>query len=247
MIVFGASDTGRVRRNNEDSFFVDEALRLAVVADGMGGEACGEIASALTVEELSSRFRNLADGESRHGRLCEAVELAHARVQHESRTGHACGGMGSTVVALTWDLPNVEIASVGDSRVYLFRAGTLYQITDDQNLGNQMRDSMGWSDEQVSRFPQRHILTSAVGAGDSIRIQQHTLELAPGDRLLLCTDGLHGMVTADAIARMMSSRLPISSVVHTLIAAANEAGGGDNVTAVVLEWEREELEETADA
>ncbi len=194
MVAAGGTDTGLVRRNNEDCFAVDSDLRLAIVADGMGGEACGEVASALTVESLLTSFRELVAGDSRKSRLFSAVEQAHQRVQAESRSGHACGGMGSTVVAAAWDLPLLEVVSVGDSRVYLLRESDVQQITDDQNLGNQMRDSMGWTPEQISRFPQRHILTSAVGAGESIRIQQHSLELIPGDRILLCTDGLHGLL-----------------------------------------------------
>jgi protein phosphatase len=239
ILVFGATDKGQVRRNNEDCFAIDHALRLAIVADGMGGEACGEVASSLTVEELTNWFSSAQVDDSRRLRLAEAVEKAHRRVQLESRSGHACGGMGSTVVAAAWDLPELEIVSVGDSRVYLIRQGQLTQLTNDQNLGNQMRDSMGWTDEQVAKFPQRHILTSAVGAGDSVRIQQHSLELVPGDRLLLCTDGLHGLVRESELLRLAGSQ-PVEEAVQSLIRAANTAGGGDNITVVVLEWSAEE-------
>lgn len=239
MLAFGASDKGRVRRNNEDCFAVDAALRLAIVADGMGGEACGEVASALTVEELQRWFSGTGEGQTRRSRLFEAVEMAHRRVQNEARSGQACGGMGSTVVAAAWDLPEIEIVSVGDSRVYLIRDGRLSQVTDDQNLGNQMRDSMGWTEEQVAKFPQRHILTSAVGAGDSIRVQQRTIRLEPGDRLILCTDGLHGLVPCERLEQLAASG-PISSAVPALVEAANEAGGPDNITVVMLEWQRDE-------
>ena len=239
MLAFGATDKGRVRRNNEDSWAVNPDIGLAIVADGMGGEACGEVASALTVETLLSWFGGVNAEESRQARLQEAVEMAHRRVQQEARSGHACGGMGSTVVAAAWALPVMEIVNVGDSRVYLIRDGKVRQITVDQNLGNQMRDSMGWSEEQVTKFPQRHILTSAVGAGDSVHVQHHTLELQPGDRLLLCTDGLHGMVSNEHLHRLLSQDQPIESIVFSLIEAANEAGGADNITAVVLEWERD--------
>lgn len=239
MVAAGGTDTGLVRRNNEDCFAVDSDLRLAIVADGMGGEACGEVASALTVESLLSSFRELAAGESRRSQLFEAVGQAHRRVQAESRSGHACGGMGSTVVAAAWDLPLLEVVSVGDSRVYLLREGTVQQITDDQNLGNQMRDSMGWTAEQISRFPQRHILTSAVGAGESIRIQQHSLELVPGDRVLLCSDGLHGLLDSAKIARIAGPPAAVADAVAALIEAANHAGGVDNVTVVLLEWEKD--------
>lgn len=233
--VYGASDVGMVRQNNEDSLVIDEEHGLAAVADGMGGEACGEVASAITVRMLKDWFARNNVSSPRRSILREAVRNAHYRVQEEARTGHACQGMGSTVVAASWDLPGVDIANVGDSRAYLVRGGQLKQLTTDQNLGNQMKQRSGWTDEQVANFPQRHILTSAIGAGEDVTIQLLSILAEPGDRFLLCSDGLYGPLGDEELARILLEPGSQRQVVEHLLGAAREAGGPDNITAILLD------------
>lgn len=235
MLAVGATSIGRVRQNNEDSWLLDEDLGLAIVADGMGGEACGEVASALTVRAIQEYFAQCSEVEPRLPALRDAIRQAHQRVVAEAQSAAACQGMGSTVVAAAWDLPGLDIASVGDSRAYLLRGGHLRQITIDQNLGNQMRQMRGWTDEQVANFPQRNILTAAIGASEELPIQQHSFLLEPGDRILLCSDGLYGPLGDESLAALLLAGGDLPGLLDKLIQKANEAGGPDNITAILLE------------
>ncbi len=234
--VYGRSDQGRRRRNNEDSWFVDEALQVAVVADGMGGQACGEVASVLTVNTIEEIVAAAPGGVSPLELLRAAVRLANHRVISEAQYRPSCAGMGSTVVAARWEDGNLTIASVGDSRAYLFRDGALSQLTYDQNLGNELRDSMGWSEEQVSRFPQRHVLTAAIGANTEVPIRDCSLRLVHRDWIVLCSDGLYGPLGDRSIAQLLAAAGHPEEAVNTLIDAANQAGGPDNITVVLLEY-----------
>jgi protein phosphatase len=140
------------------------------------------------------------------------------------------------VVAAKWEGSRLDIVSVGDSRAYLYRAGALTQLTYDQNLGNELRDSMGWSEEQVSRFPQRHVLTAAIGASADVLPRETSLELQDRDWVLLCSDGLYGPAGDAAIALLLSASASLEEAANNLIVAANQAGGPDNITVVLLEY-----------
>jgi protein phosphatase len=234
--VFGQTDKGRRRTNNEDAWLAAGHLRLAVLADGMGGEACGEVASALTVHTVEAVVSGAPAGVPSLNVLREAVHSANQRVIDEARFKPTCAGMGSTVVAARWDGSLLSIVSVGDSRAYLFRHGTLTQLTYDQNLGNELRDSMGWSDEQISKFPQRHVLTAAVGAGPGVIIRDAVLDMVDRDRILLCSDGLYGPAGDAAIAQLLAASASPEETASHLIEAANQAGGPDNITVILLEY-----------
>lgn len=234
--VFGRSDQGRKRGNNEDSWFVDESLHLAVVADGMGGQACGEVASCMTVTTIEEIVAAAPPDMSPLDLLRAAVQLANQRVISEAHYRPSCAGMGSTVVAARWQDSSLTIASVGDSRAYLFRRGVLTQLTYDQNLGNELRDSMGWTEEQVSLFPQRNVLTAAIGANAEVVIRDCSVEMVHRDWILLCSDGLYGPVGDARIAQLLSEAAGPEEAVHGLIDAANQAGGPDNITVVLLEY-----------
>lgn len=233
---FGWSDTGRQRTNNEDAWLVAGHLRLAILADGMGGEACGEVASALTVHTIETVVAGSPSDAASLDLLCEAVRAANRRVIDEAQHRPVCGGMGSTVVAARWDGPRLSIASVGDSRAYLFRAGSLTQLTYDQNLGNELRDSMGWTEEQLQHFPQRHVLTAAVGANQDVPIRETALDMQDRDRILLCSDGLYGPAGDAAIAHLLSIAASAEEAASSLVQAANQAGGPDNITVVLLDY-----------
>ncbi|HVX66267.1 MAG TPA: PP2C family serine/threonine-protein phosphatase [Bryobacteraceae bacterium] len=238
---WGASDPGLIRQNNEDSWRIDPDLKLAIVADGMGGASCGEVASAMTVEIVANRLRNSAGGAPP---LAEAIEAAireaNACVLDKAHTDEPCAGMGSTVVVASWDLPRLFIANVGDSRAYLWRDGTLTQLSYDQTLVNELRIRFGLSEQEVSNFPHKNVLTMAVGSTPDLTIRTREEILQPGDVVLLCSDGLSGPVSEAAIAATLSRDTPLPDQVSQLINQAKAAGAPDNVTVVVLrynDWE----------
>jgi serine/threonine protein phosphatase PrpC len=236
----GASDAGLVRRNNEDSWALDTSLHIAIVADGMGGANCGEVASALTVESLLEYLRRAPIPAMPQKALEEAILAANARVLERARLDGACAGMGSTAVVAFWDLPRLVIANVGDSRAYLWRDGALTQLSYDQTLVNELRERFGLSEQEAANFPHKNVLTMAVGstADLKVRLSEHTLE--PGDEVLLCSDGLSGFVPGPAIAAALSRDTAVESQVEQLINQAKAAGAPDNVTVVLLrynDWE----------
>jgi len=234
--VFGRTDPGRARANNQDSWISLPEFQVAAVADGMGGEACGEVASAITVETLKDVFGGKAEGGARLEYLREAARAANRRVLAEAERQSACAGMGSTLVAVSWDGSHFDILNVGDSRAYLLRDGVLMQLTYDQNLGNELKDSMGWSDEQVRGFPQRAVLTAAIGATKDVQMRATEVVLRSGDRLLLCSDGLYNPVSDAGMELILNASTTSDEALSVLIDSANLAGGPDNITAVLLEY-----------
>jgi len=236
---WGTSDPGLVRQNNEDSWSIDTVLRLAIVADGMGGALCGEVASAITVETVLECMRASQADEPQ--RAVEAAILeANRRVFEKARAEESCNGMGSTVVVAWWDVPHLLIANVGDSRAYLWRDGALRQLSYDQTLVNELKVRFGLSESEVANFPHKNVLTMAVGTTAELTIKTHDEQMIPGDIVLLCSDGLTGPVTEEAIAGILSREAPLHMQGEQLIASAKAGGGPDNVTAVLLrynDWE----------
>lgn len=232
---WGATDPGRSRENNEDAWRVEDDLRAAILADGMGGASCGEVGSALTIEGVVEYLRNPEAGLSGEDLAKEAIRAANRKVQDAARVRTECDGMGSTVVLVLWGQPEVVIANVGDSRAYLYRSGALKQLSYDQNFANELRTSLGFSEERVRTMPNRHVLTMAIGTFEHVLVRTTTIRLAPGDQLLLCSDGLHGPVDDATIARILGEAATPRDRVERLIECANGRGGPDNVTAVLLE------------
>ena len=236
---WGTTDPGLVRQNNEDSWSIEPALRVAIVADGMGGALCGEIASAMTVETVVEYLRQSPAIDAQQV-IQDAIQEANRRVFEKARAEETCTGMGSTVVVAVWELPKLLIANVGDSRAYLWRAGALTQLSYDQTLVNELRTRFGLSAEEVSNFPHKNVLTMAVGTTADLTIRMHAEELQPGDQVLLCSDGLTGPVTEEAIAATLSGDAALQYQVEQLITQAKANGAPDNVTAVLLrynDWE----------
>jgi serine/threonine protein phosphatase PrpC len=227
---------GRVRKNNEDGLLVVPESSVAMVADGMGGAACGEIASALTLETVISCLRRAPKELSDEEVIKEAIREANRRVWDCARTIPDCEGMGSTIVLALWRLPHVLIANVGDSRGYLWRRGGLMQISYDQSVANELRMNLGLTEEQIRVHPQRNMLTMAIGTSENISICTRWATLEPGDQILLCSDGLTGPVSEETIAAVLGEPAPIQWAVENLIGYANENGGPDNVTAVLLRY-----------
>ena len=233
---WGATDPGRRRENNEDTWSVEESLYTAILADGMGGANCGEVGSALTVEGIVEYLRTPEAGLSDEDLVKEAIRAANRKVQDAARERAECDGMGSTVVLAFWRQPDVVIANVGDSRAYLYRGGELRQLSYDQNFANELRTSLGFSEERVRSMPNRNVLTMAIGTFEHVLVRTHVVRLEHGDRILLCSDGLHGPVDDAAIARILGESATPRDAVERLIDCANQNGGPDNVTAVLVEY-----------
>jgi len=232
----GATDPGVVRQNNEDTWLLDPALCLAIVADGMGGASCGEVASALAVEIVSNYVRKPPVPWPPAQLLEEAIQEANRCVLERANRDESCSGMGSTIVAALWELPRMTIANVGDSRAYLWRAGALSQLSYDQTLVNELRLRFGLTEEEVSNFPHRNVLTMAVGTTPDLLVRIHEETLTPGDQVLLCSDGLSGPMGDAEIGNVLSQPAPILELVGQLIEGAKAAGGPDNITAVLLRY-----------
>lgn len=235
VVWWGATDPGRSRENNEDAWRVEDDLGAAILADGMGGANCGEVGSALTVEGVVEYLRSPEAGLSGEDLAKEAIRAANRKVQAAARERTECDGMGSTVVLVLWRLPEVVIANVGDSRAYLLRGGELRQLSYDQNFANELRTSLGFSEERVRTMPNRHVLTMAIGTFEHVLVRTAVVRMEAGDQLLLCSDGLHGPVDDATIARTLAEAATPRERVERLIASANSRGGPDNVTAVLLE------------
>jgi protein phosphatase len=234
--VVGATHPGRRRENNEDTFHIDESLCTAILADGMGGQNCGEVGSEITVRASLAYLKEPEDDLSLEETAMEAIRAANREVIEEAQRRPECDGMGSTIVMALWRLPHLVIANVGDSRAYLFRDGELRQLSYDQNFANELRTKLGLSEDRVRTMPNRNVLTMAVGTFEHVLVRTHMEQVRPGDRILLCSDGLHGPVSDDAIIAIIGDSTALEDKVNKLILTANANGGPDNVTAVLLEF-----------
>lgn len=232
----GMSDMGLVRSKNEDCWLIDMNLCFAMVADGVGGGACGEIASALTVQTVASYLPSPSEELTPEQLIKEAIREANRRVIERARQEPRCKGMASTVVAAVWSLPRLIIANAGDSRAYLWRGGELTQLSHDQTMANELKHALGLSEEQMRRYPHKNVLTMAVGTGEDILVMTREEMLAPGDEVLLCSDGLSGPVGDDGIATALSEQGSLESKLEELIGAARNSGAPDNITAILLRY-----------
>lgn len=229
---FGVSDPGCVRQNNEDYYYVDPALGVYLLADGMGGAAAGETASRLAVE---TALKHIYAGKERSAELLvRAFEEANRQVLTAATTSSELTGMGTTLVGLIECGPNLAISSVGDSRAYLFEKGQLISITEDQTWVNEVGRKIGLDEEKLKQHPMRHVLTMAIGVDSALRVRSYLIEPVAGAEFLLCSDGLHGVVPLQQMAELMSKPGSLEERCWSLVEAAKAAGGPDNITAVLL-------------
>ncbi|MBR3257901.1 MAG: Stp1/IreP family PP2C-type Ser/Thr phosphatase [Eggerthellaceae bacterium] len=229
-IAYGCgTDTGRMRDHNEDSFFA--APPLFVVADGMGGHAAGEVASELAIQTVSQ----LAPAYPNAAMLSLAIDAANTAVYEESLKTERRHGMGTTITAAMLKGTRLVIAQVGDSRAYLLHNGVLQQLTRDHSLMADLIESGEITPEEARTHPQRNFITRALGTGASVETDLYELNVSPGDRLLLCSDGLSGMLEDGELATALMAIRDPQTCVNNLLARANEAGGCDNVTAIVVD------------
>ena len=249
LVAHGLTDVGRQRRHNEDHVCVMPDLDLFVVADGMGGHNAGDVASALTTKSLENFFQATQQGmvlgeppadevdlspEAR--RLVAAIRKANNDVFEISSTYQQHQGMGSTVVAVhVAPAENlVHIAHVGDSRCYRIRDGIIEQLTRDHSLVNEaLAIKPDLTPDELARLP-KNIITRALGMKGDIKVDLRTVETMPGDLFLLCSDGLSGMVEDQELAEILAITDDLCEACELLIAMANDAGGADNITAVLI-------------
>ena len=253
LLAKGVTDVGRKRKHNEDAYLVDDELGLYVVADGMGGHAAGEVASSKTVDvvretivegrEILASYARSPDDFSLRDRAVnlveQAIQKASASVFEMARKDESKRGMGTTCVLLVRAGTKGIIGHVGDSRVYLLRNEQAYQLTEDHTLVNAQIKQGLLTKEQARKAAFANVITRSVGYQESVQVDTLLTDLLPGDRFLLCSDGLSGYVRDEEWPKFLSVST-IDDLPEKLIALANHRGGKDNSTAIVLSVEGEE-------
>jgi serine/threonine protein phosphatase PrpC len=228
---FGLSDSGCVRQNNED-FYLISPTGVYIVADGMGGAQAGEHASKLAVETVASVLQKTAlpDAET----LSQAFREANVRVMKAAASNPELEGMGTTLVAALESGSELLIASVGDSRVYVYDGNVLKGITEDQTWVNEVGRRLGIDEASLKTHPMRHVLTMAIGVSPELRVHSYTVHLQSGELIMISSDGLHGVLEPGVIADQLSGNGSLEAKCQRLIEAAKQAGGPDNITVVLL-------------
>jgi protein phosphatase len=230
---FGLTDIGCVRHNNEDVFRLEDDVGLYLVADGMGGAEAGEVAASLAAETVATHFR--LNPTKSVTALCQSFEQAHHCVLSAAAHDPDVRGMGCTLVAALCDKQSVYLANVGDSRAYVFSERSCEFISSDQTWVNEVGRKLGLSDEELKKHHFRHVLTIAIGSEGSFRVNSATIPLNKETRILLCTDGLHDVVSDSDIAEIMMRKGPSDWKCHLLVQAARDAGGPDNITVTIIQ------------
>lgn len=226
----GMTHLGRVRDRNEDSILTDPGGTLWAVADGMGGYDLGDVASDMVIDALAA----LGDDGDPVTDLSDGLYRANTAVYARARDVGS-GRMGATVVAAMIRRAVVHLVWAGDSRAYLLRGGLLRMLTRDHTVVQHLVEAGALSADQAERHPESHVVTRAVGMGPGFEVESVSVPLVPGDRLLLCSDGLHGCLSDSQIATLLATGRPPADSCKALIAAALEAGAPDNVSVIVVD------------
>lgn len=238
VVAFGLSDVGRVRARNEDSYALVEDAGLFVVADGMGGHGNGDIASQIAVAALLEEYqRHAADGEGELAvaeKLQSAFARAHRQIRAAGDQDRSLRGMGTTVIAVVVDDESAVIGHVGDSRAYALRGSTLTQLTEDHSWVHEQVTAGYLSAAQAREHPFKSVVTRALGGEQDVEVDLRRVQLQSGDLLVLCSDGLTTMLTDEEITQVLAEAGDIHEKSERLVAAANERGGADNITVVLL-------------
>ena len=233
---FGLSDPGCVRSNNEDYFISDTHLGIFILADGMGGANAGEFAAQLSAKTIHEFLIEATPNHDGTDALMRAFLEANESVRQAAKTNPELEGMGTTLlVARDVGGGRLEVASVGDSRAYLASKDGLSLITQDQTWVAEVGSRLGLSDEALRKHPMRHVLTMAVGTAEDLRIHSQVVQMHPGDQVLLCSDGLHGVLDEKTLREALDSEKSLPDKCHYLVDAAKEKGGPDNVTVVLIQ------------
>lgn len=242
MYFFGATDVGKKREENQDSFFThsfDSENGFAVICDGMGGQNGGNVASTMACDIISDKLLSSEsfvgfDDEQIKELLVDSVSLANSKVYEASLTQSGCKGMGTTVVVLLIVKGNVYIAHIGDSRAYIYKDKTIFQLTRDHSLVQELVEQGKISEDAAKTHPNKNMITRALGVSLRVDIDFLETQLKRGDAILLCTDGLTNMVEDETIQKVLEEEKG-QNVCDKLIDLANGAGGMDNITVVVVE------------
>ena len=235
----GATDVGRVRAHNEDSFVIDAQRGVFLVADGMGGHAAGEVASAIASEAVGAALRQGVDAgldpDALAIALAESFHGAHRSIVNYSLAKPETRGMGTTLTAVVvFDDGSFRLGHIGDSRCYVLREGELQQVSHDHTWVQREVDEGRLTDVGARRHRLSHVLTRALGADSLDQPEVSGGTLLPGDLLLLCSDGLTGMLTDRMLRRILMRDGVLADRVAELVVSANERGGRDNITAVLV-------------
>ena len=224
-----ATDTGLLREHNEDTYIVLPEHGLWVVADGMGGHNCGEVASAIVIMQIAEQIKAGAN-------LTDALQSAHQSVLSAVMEDIGKPGMGSTAVALRIESSQYQIAWVGDSRAYLWHDHSLKQLSHDHSVVQQMLDSGEINEQQAINHPYRNIITQSLGSTytEQVKVDSVNGELSRDDKILLCSDGLTGEVSDQQIAEILNSAKDNQGAVQHLINQALDNGGSDNITVLLI-------------
>lgn len=247
--VAGLTDVGMKRAHNEDNLLLLPEESLFCVADGMGGHSCGEVASQIAVEEIGDFFRQSgADDELtwpykmdrrrnyEENRLATAIKLANMRILERASTDKRYDKMGTTVVTVFVKNGAAYLGHVGDSRGYGFRNGSLRQLTEDHSLLNEMTKARKMTPEEIEAFPHKNVIVRALGMKLGVEVDVMREELEDGDVVLLCSDGLSGMLSDDEMEAILRETGDLEDASRKLIEAANAAGGVDNVTCILVRY-----------
>jgi len=241
MKVSAWTDVGCVREKNEDSYCVlglAEDRLLCAVADGMGGNEAGEIASSLAISSLEKHFGTLPAGVSDYEPVMAAgIETANRTVFATAGARQECRGMGTTLTAVFLADGYAYLGHIGDSRAYLLHHGTFSQLTDDHSLVGEMVKNGKLTEHGAMVHPQKNILTRALGTSDSVLYDLHRLRIEKGDIFLLCTDGLSNLIEKEEIRDIVDRHSDFASLAQCLVNMANERGGYDNITVVAISVE----------
>ena len=229
---FGLSDPGCVRQNNEDCYLISPEDGVYIVADGMGGAQAGEHASKIAVETVAAVIRNAPKRDAET--LFQAFREANLRVMKAAASDPELEGMGTTLVAALESGQELMIASVGDSRAYVYERSALTSVTEDQTWVNEVGRKLGIDEASLKTHPMRHVLTMAIGVSPEVRVQSCAVQTHPGELILLSSDGLHGVIESAVIAEKLSGNGSLQAKCERLIDAAKQAGGPDNITVVLL-------------
>ena len=245
----GQTDVGRKRGHNEDTFSVEAEYNLYMVADGMGGHSAGEVASGMACDVVVDFYRDTADDADmtwpykmerglsyEANRLAAGIKLANLRIHERAQSNPDQHGMGTTLVGVRFSEHGMIVGHVGDSRVYRLRNGALQQLTEDHSLLNDYIKMKDLTPAEIENFPHKNVIVRALGMKSTVQVDVETVSPQAGDVYLLCSDGLSGMITDDTIERVTRDSLQtgLSNTCAALISAANEAGGADNITVVLV-------------
>jgi PPM family protein phosphatase len=231
---YGLTDPGCQRNNNEDYFISDSSRGIFIVADGMGGANAGEYASRLSAETLYE-FLLKADDEVSLSELEQGFVQANMAVREASAQSSELEGMGTTLVAARMvDRVKLQLASVGDSRAYCLSENQLSVLTKDQTWVTEVGSRLGLTDEAIKHHPMRHVLTMAIGVSEELRVDSQVVTVFSGDQIILCSDGLHGVIDEKTLESTLKSEKSLVDKAHYLIEAAKERGGPDNITVVLI-------------